>query len=106
MDTQKIAHKIKAVGKEMEFDDVMVKATWLMASSLILSSILNYALAKWIVISPAGSPEFNSEVGTMNMMSYPVIVLPCMIITVYSLYYVVKNVSKLTGLSLEEMVHQ
>lgn len=106
LDTHKIANKLDIAGKQKEFDNVMIKATWLMASSLILSSVLNFVLAKWIVVSPAGSPEFNSEVGTMNLMSYPVIVFPCMIITIYSLFYVIRNIRKLTGLTFEQMVHQ
>ena len=106
LDTRKIANKLDIAGKQRDFDNVMVNATWLMASSLILSSVLNFILAKWIVVSPSGSPEFNSQVGTMNLMSYPVIVLPCMIITIYSLFYVIRNIRKLTGLSFEQMVHQ
>jgi len=84
----------------------MVKATWMLASSFILSAILNYLLAKWIVVSPSGTEAFNSELGTMSLYSYPVIVLPCMVITMFALYYVISNIKKLTGLGLEDLIRQ
>ncbi len=106
MDTKKIAAHLENSNTQTEFDYMMVKATWMLASSFVLSAILNYVLAKWIVVSPSGSEAFNNELGTMTLMSYPVIVLPCMVITFFALYYVIKNISKLTGLKLEDMVHQ
>ncbi|NNC99568.1 MAG: hypothetical protein HKN85_05255 [Gammaproteobacteria bacterium] len=78
----------------------------MLASSFVLSAVLNFVLAKWIVVSPSGTEAFNSELGTMNLMSYPVIVLPCMVVTIFTLFYVIRNIKRLTGLSLEEMVHQ
>ena len=106
MDTNKIASHLESSNTQPEFDNMMVKATWMLASSFVLSAILNYVLAKWIVVSPSGSEAFNNELGTMNLMSYPVIVLPCMVITFFALFYVIRNISKLTGLKLEDMVHQ
>jgi len=106
MDTDKVARQLEHNKKQHEFDQIMVKATWMLASSFTLSAVLNYLLAKWIVVSPSGTAEFNSELGTMNLMSYPVIVLPCMVITMYALFYVIRNIRNLTGLKLEEIVHQ
>ena len=106
MDTNKIAAHLEQNQSQIEFDRMMIKATWMLASSFTLSAVLNYTLAKWIVVSPAGSEAFNSELGTMTLMSYPVIVVPCMIITIFALFYVIRNIGRLTGLKLEEMVHQ
>ncbi len=106
MDTDKVALHLSQQNKQSEFDHMMIKATWMLASSFLLSAILNYLLAKWIVVSPSGTAEFNSELGTMNLMSYPVIVLPCMVITLFALFYVIKNIKKLTGLGLEDVIRQ
>jgi intracellular septation protein A len=106
MDTKKIADHLSKNDNQQQFDKIMIHATWMMAASFLLSAILNYVLAKWIVVSPAGSEAFNDELGTMTLMSYPVIVVPCMVITIYALFYVIKNIGTLTGLNLEEMVHQ
>jgi len=106
MDTDKVADHLEHSNKQSEFDAMMVNATWMLASSFVLSAILNYLLAKWIVVSPSGTEAFNSELGTMSLYSYPVIVLPCMVITMFALYYVISNIKKLTGLSLEDVIRQ
>ena len=106
MDTEKVAAQLQQYDKQAEFDGVMVKATWMLASSFLLSSVLNYLLAKWVIVSPTGTAEFNDQLGTMNLMSYPVIVLPCMAITMFAMFYVIKNITRLTHLSLEDIVQQ
>lgn len=105
MDTDKVARQLKVMKREDEFDQMMVKATWMMAGSFTLSAILNYLLAKWIVVSPSGSEAFNDQLGTMTLMSYPVIVLPCMVVTAFTLFYVIRNITRITGLTLEDIVH-
>jgi hypothetical protein len=106
MDTEKVSAHLAEKQKTDEFDSMMVKATWMLASSFVLSSALNFLLAKWIVVSESGTDAFNSELGTMNLYSYPVIVVPCMVITMFALFYVFSNIKKLTGLGMEELVHQ
>ncbi|MFT7525788.1 MAG: intracellular septation protein A [Arenicella sp.] len=106
MDVDKVSQRLEHNGGEQEFDKMMVHATWMLASSFILSAVLNFVLAKWLVVSPSGTPEFLSELGTMNLMSYPVIVLPCMVVTIFTLFYVIRNITKITGLGLEDIAHQ
>jgi hypothetical protein len=106
MDTEKVSANLAEKQKTAEFDSMMVKATWMLASSFVLSSALNFILAKWIVVSESGTDAFNSELGTMNLYSYPVIVIPCMVITMFALFYVFSNIRKLTGLGMEDLVHQ
>lgn len=106
MDTNRVATTLAERQKTSEFDSMMVKATWMLASSFVLSSVLNFLLAKWIVVSESGTDAFNSELGTMNLYSYPVIVVPCMVITMFAMFYVFSNIRKLTGLKMEELVQQ
>lgn len=88
------------------FDYALKVATYILASSFVLSSILNYALAKYIVKSPAGTAAFNDELGTMNLLSYPVITIPCVIVMIYAMMYLFKQIKQLTGLELEDIMHQ
>ncbi len=106
MDTDKVSAKLAESGQTQAFDHMMVKATWMLASSFVLSSALNFFLAKWIVVSESGTDAFNSELGTMNLYSYPVIVVPCMVITMFAMFYVFSNIKKLTGLGMEDLVQQ
>jgi len=66
---------------------------------------MNYLLAKWIVVSPAGTTQFNEQLGEMTMLSYPVIAIPSMVMLGAIMFYVVKSVMKLTGLKLEQILN-
>lgn len=87
------------------FEESLKIATYILAASFLLSAILNYVLAKIIVTSPSGTPEFNDELGTMNLLSYPVITIPCVIVMIVAMMYLFKKIKKLTGLELEEILH-
>ena len=65
---------------------------------------MNYILARWLVTSPAGSAAFNAELAHMNLLSYPMIAIPSMLMMLAILYYLWRTIHDLTGLSLEEIV--
>ena len=67
--------------------------------------MLNYTLAVWIVRSPAGTEAFNEEIARMMLLSYPVIVLPSMVVSMAALYVFFNRVTKLTGLTLKQILH-
>jgi len=106
METDKVNERIAEIDRKPEFDAVMVTATWIMASSFIVSSILNFALAKYLLVSETGTPEFNQEFSTLTLWSYPVIAIPSMIVTLYALYFAFNRILKLTGFELEEVIRQ
>lgn len=106
MDTERVSATLELRNNRAEFDAMMNKATLMLAASFVLSSVLNFVLAKVIIVSETGTEAFNSELGTMNLLSYPVIVLPCMVVTFYTLFFVIKNINRLTGLKLEDVVRQ
>ncbi|MCU0936941.1 MAG: MFS transporter [Gammaproteobacteria bacterium] len=88
------------------FETLVRRANGLFALSFALSATLNYALAKWIVISPAGTDAFNEELGRMTLLSYPIIALPTLAVTATALWLLFSGLGKLTGLELEEMMVQ
>ncbi|MBA6335821.1 MULTISPECIES: VC0807 family protein [unclassified Colwellia] len=80
-------------------------ANHLLASTFVFSATMNYLLAKWIVISPAGTVEFNEQLGEMTLLSYPVIAVPSMVMLIAIMFYVVKSTMKLTDLTLEKILN-
>ena len=86
------------------FETALRNATLILAFSFLVSSILNYVLARLIVISPPGSEAYAIELGKMNMYSYVVIMLPSMAILFYALYYLYKQITKLTHLKFEDIM--
>lgn len=91
--------------KTHEFKTKINRANHLLSITFVFSATMNYLLAKWIVVSPAGTAQFNEELGEMTMLSYPVIAIPSMIMLFAIMFYVVRSVMKLTGLTLEEILH-
>jgi hypothetical protein len=91
-------------GKQNEFARSLNVASYLVAASFFLSSFLNYALAKWIVVSPAGTAAFNEELGKMTALSFPVISIPATIVMMVALFYLFKSIKTLTGLSFEDVM--
>jgi len=92
-------------------DDVRAKmeklykmVTYWMVVSFAISSVLNYILAKMIVMSPAGTEAFNQEIGKMTGLSYPVIVVPLTIMLMIVMIYTLKKIQKMSGLELEDML--
>jgi len=95
---------LAANGNLGAFERTLVVASWMLAGSFFVSSVLNFVLAKILVKSPAGTVEFNAELGRMTALSYPVIVVPSMLIMVATLYYLFRNIRRLTQLDLEQIL--
>ncbi|WP_394240711.1 VC0807 family protein [Halopseudomonas laoshanensis] len=88
------------------FEERLLKATYFLAGTFFFSAIMNYIVAKWIVVSPAGTQAFNEELGRMTLVSYPMIAIPSMIMMVLILVYLWKTIHGLTGLKMEEIMVQ
>lgn len=88
------------------FEERLLKATYLLAGTFFFSSVTNYIIAKWIVVSPAGTQAFNEELGRMTLASYPMIAIPSMIMMVLIMVYLWKTIHGLTGLKMEEIMVQ
>ncbi|BBN82217.1 MFS transporter [Pseudoalteromonas sp. A25] len=104
MDIKKIEQALEQKGNSEKLSKVQVVASNILAGSFFLSSVLNYVLAKMIVVSPAGTEAFNNELGRMTALSYPVIALPTMVLFFVALFYLFSSLKKLTGLKVEEML--
>jgi hypothetical protein len=91
-------------GNQRAFEQTLVTASWMLAASFFVSSVLNFMLAKMIVKSPPGTTAFNEELGRMTALSYPVIVVPSMIIMIAALWYLFHRIKLLTDLDLEQIL--
>ncbi|TMP28493.1 MFS transporter [Pseudoalteromonas rubra] len=105
MDIEGIEKALAEKGNSDKLSKVQMGASKILASAFFLSSALNYILAKMIVVSPAGTEAYNNELGRMTALSYPVIMVPTMIVFFIALYYLLNSLKKLTGLKLEDMFH-
>ncbi|GAB4330779.1 MAG: hypothetical protein OHK0038_05310 [Flammeovirgaceae bacterium] len=85
------------------FKETLKKASYMVAVSFLVSALLNYGLAKYLLVSPPGTPAFNEELGRMTALSFPVIAVPSTLIMFVALWYLVRKLSKLTQLTFEQM---
>jgi hypothetical protein len=100
-----VISRLHTVGQRLTLRRIMVRGTLILALSFLISAVLNFALAEAMVHSESGSAEFTKELGHMVALSYPFIVAPCAIVLYLMLNYVVKGLSALTGLSLDELLN-
>lgn len=103
-DVDRIHSALKEKGTEALFEKRLVGLTWGFASSMFLSSILNYVLAKIMLTSPPGSPEYIAELGKMTGWSHVVILIPCMIVMIFVLNKLFNTLIELTGLPLDDLL--
>lgn len=99
-----IEEKLSKNNNTRAFESRLQNANFLLSGTFLFSSVVNYALAVTIVTSPAGTVAFNEELGQMSLLSYPIIVLPSMIMMGGILYYMWRTINGLTGLTLEEIM--
>ena len=95
-------------GTKAAFDRLMAKCTWLIALSFMLSAGLNYLLARvFVETEPSiNIDRFNQEVSDMWLWSFLVISIPCMIVSGYAFWILIKGIGGLAGLTLEEILAQ
>ncbi len=82
-----------------QIDSILKKASIFLFLSFIFSAVMNFALAKYFVQSDAGTEAFNEELGQMTLYSYPIIVIPSIVIMVLIMRYIYISIKKLTGLT-------
>ena len=87
------------------FDRLLREASYLLTFSFLISAILNYALARYLLKSPTGTEAFNSELAQMNLLSWPVIVLPSTAMSMYALWRLLGGIRRITGLEFEQLMH-
>ncbi len=104
LDVNKIHQSLEEQGSVDEFEQRLLKASYYFAATFLFSSVMNYVIARWIVISPSGTQAFNEELGRMTLVSYPMIAIPSMIMMMLIFYYLWRTIRRLTGYTLEEVM--
>lgn len=89
-----------------EMDKLLIRSILWLASSFVLSAILNFGLARYLLVSPTGSEAFNQELARMTALSFPVIMLPCMIVFTISILTFFKGVKSISGIDLLERLNK
>lgn len=105
LDTDRIGRALVERDAVPGFDALLRWASWVLAGAFLFSAVLNYFLARWIVTAPPGSSENVAQLGKLNWVSWPVIMIPSLAIMMFALIRLLKGLEKLTGLSGDELFH-
>lgn len=103
-ETHKISAALDNNGRTEEFDRLLANGSWILAAGFLLSSVLNYGLAITILTADPGTVMFNEQLGTMNFLSYPVIMLPITCILMGNVYYLVRGIIRITEIPMEQLL--
>jgi hypothetical protein len=103
MQIDKVHQALEEHNAVAAFENRLKMASWMVAGSFFMSSVLNYVLAKVILVSPPGTTAFTEELGKMTALSYPVIALPSMLVLMGALFYLITGIRKLTTLEYDDI---
>ncbi|MBW8782020.1 MAG: MFS transporter [Verrucomicrobia bacterium] len=101
IDVARVDATLEERGNRPAFERLLTRSTYLLVASFLISAVLNFFLARHIIKSPTGTPEFNAELGRMHLVSLPVIVLPSMAMMMFALWWLLRGIKGLTGLDLD-----
>jgi hypothetical protein len=103
MDLPRVEAALKERGTEAGFARLLRLCTVIVALAFFVSGVLGYFLARYLLRSPTGTEQFNAELAKMHWLSWPVIVVPVMILMMVALWRLISGVKVLTGLTTDEI---
>jgi hypothetical protein len=105
IDVEKVGSALAARDAQAPFARLLRQSTGLLSLAFFVSAALNYALARHLLQSPPGTAAFNGELAKMHLLSWPVIVLPSMAMMMFVLWRLLRGITALTGLPLDDIFH-
>lgn len=104
IDMKRVYQVLDERNKREEFETMFRKSSYWVVISFLLSSILNFTLARIILQSQPGTEEYTAEIGKLTGLSFPIIAVPCTIILVVVMFYIFNRITKMTDIQLEELM--
>jgi hypothetical protein len=103
VDVPRVEAALAANGKQEQFEALLRRASVWLAVTFIASAPVNFALARYILRSPPGTPEFNAELGKMHWVGPLVIAVPSMVVMMVVFWKLFAGLAELTGLTQDEI---
>lgn len=93
---------LQHLGRESQYRHHLSRTGFLWAGIMALSGIVKFFLATWIVTNPAGTPAFNHDLARLQATQVPTSMALTMILMLLLMTYLVRGISRITGLSARE----
>src|SRR5690606_7274307 len=97
IEVEKIDRALDQRDARADFDKLLMTCTWLLAGSFLASAVLNFVLARFIVTTSAAEDAvaFNNQIGSLTAWSWPVIVIPSMVVMGFALWKLLTGIKSL-----------
>lgn len=99
---QLVNEAVNARNAESAMNSTMTKTAWMWAGSMVFSGVLRFFLAEIVVTGQPGTPEFNHQLGVMNLLRLPTVTVTTMVLMIGTIAYLVRSVAAISGLSPTE----
>jgi hypothetical protein len=106
IDTEKVAAALAERGQTATLDALLRRVSWILAVTFLISGVVNFVMARWLVTAVSGTPEFNDQVGKLHLIEWPIITIPFLGVMIWCLFSFLKELGKLTGLSQDDLLRQ
>jgi fumarate reductase subunit D len=107
LDTAKLEAHLDTPDKRTLFQQVLVRCTWIFAASFLVSAAMNFTLTRMIVTTDPNLDQaaYNAELGTQTWVSWLVMTVLTLPLMVMSMWVLFKGIRELTGLGMEDLMH-
>ena len=102
--TARIDTALRERGNQSVFRQLLVRYQYWIAGSFLISAVLNYGIARSVVVSESGSEAFVEELGRMTLLGYAFIALPFLGLFFCIFLNIARRLQQLSGLSREDML--
>ena len=87
-----------------EFESILQKAGHHLTAGFFISSIIQFILASFIVVSNPGDSSFNEQVSTMTWVSYIAVMVPTLLIVGRGFMKLLTDLERVTSLNRDDFI--
>jgi len=103
IDVERVDAALAARTNQIAFTALLRRSTGLLSLSFFASAVLSYALARHLLTGPPGTEIFNAQLAKMHLLSWPVIVVPSMVMMMLIFWRLLRGIRELTGLTIDDI---
>lgn len=104
LDEHKVLKMLDENGKSDALGPMLNRVNLWFIACFFYSAVASYFLARYLVVSPAGSVEFNEELGTFTFFSFPAVALPMTLAMGWALNGMLNGLESATGLEVDDLL--
>lgn len=106
IDMKRVEEELKERKSEDKFAGLMVHSSWLFAATMLVSAILNFGLAVFVLKADphVDYQAYVSQIGKFTGLQYPVIALPLGIANIALLWWVLHRLKAITGFGFTQLL--